>query len=134
MPGVVRAEVDCLASLKSLSCTLQYYGVIELGTPPKHLTVCFDTGSTDFWVPSVQCKSPACASHNQFDPEESSTVQVGQISGVAVVIVPAAQKLWPHLQAASMSGEQGPGVPLVVYCAAAVVLAGSARTIIAHDA
>nr|8CIK_A Chain A, Chymosin [Cervus canadensis sibiricus] len=53
----------------------QYFGKIYLGTPPQEFTVLFDTGSSDFWVPSIYCKSNACKNHQRFDPRKSSTFQ-----------------------------------------------------------
>ncbi|BDA49337.1 Cathepsin E at N-terminal half [Coccomyxa sp. Obi] len=49
-----------------------YYGSIKLGSPSQSLTVCFDTGSADLWVPSVECNNPSCLSHDRFDPSLSS--------------------------------------------------------------
>ncbi|KAG8705493.1 Type I transmembrane sorting receptor [Ceratobasidium sp. 394] len=46
-------------------------GPISLGTPGKEFQMNFDTGSTDLWVPSVDCAS--CGSHPQYDPSQSST-------------------------------------------------------------
>ncbi|KAG9306809.1 hypothetical protein G9A89_005709 [Geosiphon pyriformis] len=33
----------------------------------------FDTGSAQFWIPSIECKSEACKSHSLFNPSRSKT-------------------------------------------------------------
>lgn len=56
-PAVLIARVSCAD-----------YGSIKLGTPSQAVTVCFDTGSADLWVPSVECNNPSCLTHDRFDP------------------------------------------------------------------
>ncbi|NXP81769.1 PEPC protein, partial [Ramphastos sulfuratus] len=50
-----------------------YFGEISIGTPPQHFLVLFDTGSSNLWVPSTSCQTPACANHARFNSSLSST-------------------------------------------------------------
>ncbi|XP_069910986.1 cathepsin E isoform X1 [Oryctolagus cuniculus] len=52
---------------------MEYFGTISIGSPPQNFTVIFDTGSSNLWVPSVYCTSPACQMHPQFRPSQSNT-------------------------------------------------------------
>ncbi|XP_009966672.2 cathepsin E [Tyto alba] len=55
----------------------QYYGVVSVGTPPQRFTVVFDTGSSNFWVPSAYCISEACRVHQKFKSFLSDSYEHG---------------------------------------------------------
>ena len=74
------------------------YGSIALGDPGQDLTVCFDTGSADLWVPSAVCENPSCLTHNRFDQSLSRT----QVRQQAVCFVMQCQTPMPSLLAASL--------------------------------
>jgi saccharopepsin len=54
---------------------MAYYGPIQIGTPPQNFIVIFDTGSSDFWIPSASCRSKACLKKNFYQSVRSSTYQ-----------------------------------------------------------
>jgi len=49
----------------------EYYGQVSIGTPGQTFLVLFDTGSSNLWVPSTNCKN--CGAHNAYNSTQSST-------------------------------------------------------------
>ena len=81
-PLLTSCRMEAANSLALQACTLvavlcvQLYGQIQIGTPGQPINVCFDTGSADLWVPSMNCTTPSCLGHHRFNSQASSTYAV----------------------------------------------------------
>lgn len=51
----------------------QFYGSIQIGTPPQKFNVIFDTGSSSLWIQSSFCKTASCNQHLGYNNNLSST-------------------------------------------------------------
>lgn len=61
---------DVVVKLKDFMNT-EYYGSIQIGTPPQSFAVIYDTGSANLWVPGQGCDG--CGNHPTFHETTSSS-------------------------------------------------------------
>lgn len=51
----------------------EYFGQVQVGSPPQSFAVVFDTGSGNLVLPSRVCTDEACKEHKQFNSQASNT-------------------------------------------------------------
>ncbi|SCN62113.1 pepsinogen, putative [Plasmodium chabaudi chabaudi] len=51
----------------------QFVGKLLVGTPPQEIHPIFDTGSTNLWVVTTECKEESCRKVHQYNPNKSKT-------------------------------------------------------------
>jgi cathepsin D len=51
-------------------------GLTSVGDPGQSFVILFDTGSSDFWVPSSNCTDLFCSTRHKYDPTKSTTSKV----------------------------------------------------------
>ncbi|CAF2057866.1 unnamed protein product [Rotaria magnacalcarata] len=49
-----------------------WIATISIGTPPQNFLIDFDTGSSDLWIPSINCPS-SCGNHSHYNASASSS-------------------------------------------------------------
>jgi len=69
-----RIVADIIQVNLSDTANAQYYGPVSVGTPEQQFQLLFDTGSSNLWFPSKQCKN--CFFHHHYDHSASSTYVV----------------------------------------------------------
>jgi cathepsin D len=74
MQGASEKKTNVLLPLSNYKNS-QYVGNIKVGNPPQEIDVIFDTGSSNFWITSIQCPDKGCIMHRQFDGSKSKTYQ-----------------------------------------------------------
>ena len=65
-----QGTVSDIVSLR-LHSQNQFLGRIGIGTPPQYFDVLFDTGSSNTWIWSNECQTPACSTKHRFKAKDS---------------------------------------------------------------
>ncbi|RIB28563.1 aspartic peptidase domain-containing protein [Gigaspora rosea] len=61
------------SNIGGINNDIGYFGKITIGG--QNFNVILDTGSSNLWVPSINCQSTACLNHTMFNPAKSKSFQ-----------------------------------------------------------
>lgn len=62
---------QCTINLKDIQFDEAYFGAITIGN--QNFNILMDTGSSNIFVPNINCTTTVCQNHNSFDPKKSKT-------------------------------------------------------------
>jgi hypothetical protein len=66
-------SINKTITLSNVPVNMGYTAKVYIGNSKQMFKVVVDTGSSDLWVPSVDCTSMSCKRHIRYDPSLSST-------------------------------------------------------------
>lgn len=79
-----RESVPVVRMGKVASFRTSYSGTMNVGNPPQEFRVVFDTGSGHVVLPSIDCSTPTCEVHSQYNHSSSESALAMNLDGTLV--------------------------------------------------